>query len=190
LRQANGLVSGQSGTRLELANVCMRVGKFQEARGILGDLSSRPESPDAGAAKQCRDWLVLAETRAYIRSELAAIAGVGDPGPDRAIAKTGSFPTAPRLRTPGVGEQRRLGLLDAVDCAGAEFIARVSTRSGPVSVVTASLPGVHLFSARDDVSGALACGPRPQREAVYVTWKGDHELVAIEFLPQDLQPGR
>jgi Flp pilus assembly protein TadD len=190
LRQANRLEPGQSGTRLELANVCLRVGKFQEARGILDGLSSGPESPDAGAARLCRDWLALAETRAQVRSELAEIAGLPDPGPDRAIAKTGSFPSAPRLRTPGVGEERRLGLLDAVDCPGADFIARVSTRSGPVSVLTASLARVHLFSARDDVSGVLACGPRPQREAVYVTWKGDHQLVAIEFLPLDLQPGR
>jgi Flp pilus assembly protein TadD len=190
LRQANGLEPGQSVTRLELANVCLRVGKFQEARGLLDDLSSKPGTPDAVPVRQCRDWLVLAETRGRIRSELAEIAGLRDPGLDRTIAKTGSFPSAPRLRAAGAGEEQRLGLLDAVDCPGAEFIARVSTRSGPVSLVTVSLPSVHLSSAREDVVGSLACGPRPRREAVSVTWKGDHQLVAIEFLPQDLQPGR
>jgi tetratricopeptide (TPR) repeat protein len=190
LRQATGRGLGQPGTRLELANVCLRVGKFQEARGILDDPSSRPEPPGAAGAKQCFGWLLLAETRARIRSELAEIAGVRDAGPDAAIARTGSFPSPPRFRTPEPGEQRRLGLLDAVDCSGAEFIAVVSTRSGPLSLVTSSLPSVHLSSARDDVSGSLACGPRSRREAVYVTWKGEDQLVSIEFLPQDLQPGR
>jgi hypothetical protein len=121
---------------------------------------------------------------------LATIAGLPDAGPDRAIARTGTFPSSPPFRTPGASEERRLGLLDAVDCSGAEFIARVSTLAGPVSASTASLAGVHLSSARDDVKGALPCGLRAGREAVYVTWKGDHQLVAIEFLPADLQPGR
>ncbi len=190
LRRASGLEPGQSITRLELANVCLRVGKFDEAREILDDLSSRRESLDAGLATRCRDWLVLAEARARIRAELAEIAGLRDAGPDQAIARTGSFPVPFRVRAPNVGEERRLGLLDAVDCPGGQFVVRVTTRSGPVSLVTASLPSVHLSSARDDVSGSLACGPRARREAVYVTWKSDHQLVALEFLPQDLQPGR
>jgi hypothetical protein len=103
---------------------------------------------------------------------------------------TGTFPMPPRVRTPGAGEERRLGLLDAVDCVGAEYIARVSTRAGRVSASTASLTSVHLSSARDDVKGALPCGARQGREPVYLTWKGDRRLVAIEFLPEDLQPGR
>ena len=190
LRQASGRDPRQPGTRLELANVCLRVGKFQEAREILTGLSAASDSRVAQTAKRCLEWLVLAEARARVRAELAEIAGMPDAGPDRAIGRTGAFPSPPRLRTPGAGEERRLGLLDAVDCPGAEFIVRVSARSGPVNASTTSLAGVHLSSARDDVKGALPCGVRRGREAVYVTWKGDHRLVAIEFLPEDLQPGR
>jgi Flp pilus assembly protein TadD len=190
LRQAGARDSRQAGTRLELANVCLRVGKFQEAREILDGLASTPGSGYARTAEQCLEWLRLAEARAQLRAELAQIAGLSDAGPDRAIMKTSSFPSAPRLRTPAAGDERRLGLLDAVDCPGAEFIARVSTLGGPVSASTASLAGVHLSSPRDDVKGALPCGARAGREAVYVTWKGDRQLVAIEFLPADLQPGR
>jgi tetratricopeptide (TPR) repeat protein len=190
LRRANALEPGQSGTRLELANVCLRVGQFDEAREILDDLASRRDSPHLDMARLVRDWLVLAEARARIRAELAGIAGLRDAGPDLAIARTGSFPAPFRVRAPGVGEEQRLGLLDAIDCPGAQFVARVTTRSGPLSLVTASLAGVHLSSARDDVSGALACGARAQREAVYVTWKNADQLVALEFLPRDLQPGR
>ena len=190
LRQASGRDARQPATRLELANVCLRIGKFQEAREILSGLVAGSDSLVAPSARRCLEWLGLAEARARLRAELAAIAGLSDAGPDRAIARTGSFLSPPRLRTPGAGEERRLGLLDAVDCPGAEFIARVSTLDGAVSMSTASLAGVHLSSARDDVKGALPCGVRQGREPVYVTWKGDHQLVAIEFLPEDLQPGR
>ena len=191
LRQASDQDRDQPGTRLELANVCLRIGKFQEARDILsGPGRAGSDSLVAGTARRCLEWLGLAEARARLRAELAAIAGLPDAGPDQAIARTGAFPSPPRLRTPGAAEERRLGLLDAVDCVGATFVARVSTLAGPVSVSTASLAGVHLSSARDDVKGALPCGVRQDREPVYVTWKGDHQLVAIEFLPDDLQPGR
>jgi len=190
LRQASDRDGGQAGTRLELANVCLRIGKFDEARAILSGLSAGSDPLVAQTARRCLEWLGLAEARAQLRAELAQIAGLSDAGPDRAIVKTSSFPSPPRLRTPGAGEDRRLGLLDAVDCPGAEFIARVSTLAGPVSLSTASLSGVHLSTARSDVTGALPCGARPGREAVYVTWKGGYQLVALEFLPADLQPAR
>jgi Tfp pilus assembly protein PilF len=190
LRQASTRDLRQADARLELANVCLRVGKFQEAREILDGLTSTPGSGYAQVAMRCLEWLGLAEARARLRSDLASIAGLPDAGPDRAIARTGSFPSPPRLRTPGAGEERRLGLLDAVDCPGVQYIARVTTLAGPVSASTTSLASVHLSSARDDVKGALPCGARQGREAVYVTWKGDRQLVAIEFLPADLQPGR
>ena len=190
LRQAGARDPRQAGTKLELANVCLRVGKFQEAREILDGLASTPGSGYVQVAVRCLEWLRLAEARAQLRAELAQIAGLRDAGPDGAIRKTGSFPSPPRVRAPGAGEERRLGLLDAVDCPGGTFVARVSTRSGPVSLSTVALSGVHLSTARSDVTGALPCGPRAGREAVYVTWKGDHQLVALEFLPDDLQPGR
>jgi Flp pilus assembly protein TadD len=190
LRQAGARDPRQAGTRLELANVCLRIGKFSEARDLLSGLLAGSDPLAAQTARRCLLWLDLAEARARLRAELATIAGLHDAGPDTAIARTGSFPSPPRLRTPGAGEERRLGLLDAVDCPGAEFIARVSTLAGPVSPSTGSLSSVHLSSARDDVKGALPCGARQGREAVYVTWKGGHQLVAIEFLPADLQPAR
>ena len=190
LRQARARDSRQTGAALELANVCLRVGRFQEARAILAGLISGSDPSLVQNARRCAEWVALAEARAGMRAELAEIAGLSDVGPDWAISRTGSFPMPPRVRTPGAGEERRLGLLDAVDCVGAEYIARVSSRSGRLSLATSSLSGVHLSSARDDVKGALPCGAREGREPVYVTWKGDHQLVAIEFLPEDLQPGR
>jgi hypothetical protein len=167
--------------------VCLRIGKFEEARRILDALLANPASPDLRAATQCLDWLPLAQARAATRSELAEIAGLREAGPDLAIARTGSFPSAPRLRTPGVREERRLGLLDAVDCDDTTFTVRVSTRSGPLHLMTNALGSVHLSSARNDVTESLPCGPRLVREAVFVTWTGDRQLVAIEFLPDDLQ---
>ena len=188
LRRAAAAEPNEPGARLELANVCLRIGKFDEARQILDAFSADAASPDIQAAKQFLNWLPVAEARAAMRAELAEIGGLSQTSPDPAIARTGSFPPTPRLRTPSVGEERRLGLLDAVDCADTEFVVRVSTRSGPLRLTTTSLGSVHLSSARANVSGALTCGPRPAREAIFVTWTGDRQLLAIEFLPADLQP--
>jgi len=190
LRRADVLEPGRPGIQLELANVCLRLRKFDEARSLLTEALSKstPASADAAAARQRREWLGLAEERARVRAELAEASGADDPGADRAIANTGSFPLPPRLRALGAGEERRLGLLDSVDCVGGEFVVRVTTRSGPVNARTAALASVHLSSARDDVSGSVGCGPRQRREAVYVTWKGEQQLVALEFLPADLSP--
>jgi tetratricopeptide (TPR) repeat protein len=187
LRNAAELEPTRFTTQLELANVSLRLGKFDEARAILRAQTARAEAHDVAILGQRRGWLAMAEARASVREELADAAGLPDAGRDRAIERTGSFPVPPQLRTPGVGEERVLGLLDAVDCVGPGFVAKVTTRSGPVSLAASSFASVHLASARDDVSGALPCGPRPRREAVYVTWATDHKLVAIEFLPKDLQ---
>jgi Flp pilus assembly protein TadD len=174
--------------RLELANVGMRLGKFDEARRALDSIAADPKSFDTRAAKLCLDWLPVAQARAEVRAELAAIAGLPSAGLDSGISRTGFFPPAPRPRTPGAGEERRLALLDAVECGDKAFVIRVSTRSGSLRLTTTALGKVHLSSAREDVTGSLPCGPRPAREAVYVTWAGDHQLVALEFLPSDLQP--
>lgn len=188
LRRAAAAEPEAPGTRLELANVCLRVGKFDEARRLLDALLAPPASPHVRAARQCLDWLPVAEVRAAMRAELAEAARLRDAGPDPAIARTGLFPPAPRLRTLNPGDERRLGLLDAVECSDTTFTIRVSTSAGPLTLTTTSLGRAHLSSARSDVTDSIPCGPRPAREAVYVTWTGENQLVAIEFLPADLQP--
>jgi len=188
LRRALSIAPTQFATRIELADVCIRVAKFEEARDILARLASRVDSAQSDAVDQHRGWLAMAEARARLRAELATAAGLPGPGRDRAIERTGTFPAPPGLRAPLVGERRLVGLLDAIDCVNGTVVARVTTASGPSRFNAASLAAVEVATFREDVGGTLACGVRERREPVYVTWTGDHRMVAIEFLPEDLAP--
>jgi hypothetical protein len=132
----------------------------------------------------------MAEARARLRAELATAAGLPGTSPDRAIERTGSFPSPPGLRAPRIGEQRLAGLLDALDCANGLVVARVTTASGPARFNAASLDEVLIATYREDVGQVVSCGVRDRREAVYLTWRGDHQMVAIEFLPEDLALSR
>jgi Flp pilus assembly protein TadD len=188
LRRAAELAPSRFPTQFELANVCLRVGKFDEARAILDKLAVRADGSVREALDQRRGWLAMAEARASVRAELAAAAGLARPGPDAAIARTGSFPVPPEFRAPRPGEQRAVALFDAVECAPQGLVFRATTRSGPIRLAAGNLAGVHVASARQGATSPLSCGPRGNREAVYVTWRANRELVAIEFLPEDLAP--
>jgi tetratricopeptide (TPR) repeat protein len=189
----------QRRTELELADVCLRLGKFDEARGILSHLATQPDD----AVAQRRGWLAMAEARNHLRSELAEAAGLPGPGPDRGIERTGTFPSPPAFRAPRGLEQRRAGLLDGFECTDRGITARVTSAGGPLRLTADGFGEVEVISYRADRERQVVCGPRPGREPVLVTWtpgaaiappRGatptDGRLVAVEFLPADLGPDR
>jgi tetratricopeptide (TPR) repeat protein len=190
LRRATELAPTRFPTQVELADVCFRLGRFDEARRILAALAARAEGDQVEVVEQRRRWLAMAEARAALRAELAAAAGIQDVGRDTSIAQTGIFPMSPELRMPRAGEQRAAGLLDAIACAGPGIVAHVTTRTGALALSASSLSEVYVATARPEVGGVLPCGARERREAVYVTWTAGQRLVAIEFLPVEYQPGR
>jgi tetratricopeptide (TPR) repeat protein len=188
LRRAVELAPAWFPAQVELADVCLRTGKFDESRRIMARLASRATGSQSEAVDQRRGWLAMAEARASVRTELAALAGLAEPGPDPALDRTGTFPAPRAFRAPLPGDQRALGIVERVDCVDDGIAASVVTKAGRLELTAAGMSEVHLASARQDVNGSLPCGPHPRREAVYVTWRGDHELVALEFLPEDLNP--
>jgi tetratricopeptide (TPR) repeat protein len=190
LRRAGELAPAKFPTQVELADACLRLGKFDDARSILKRLAVTAERDQIDIVDQRRHWLALAEERAALRADLAAAAGTAAPGRDPGLAQTGRFPLPPELRQPAAGEQRAAGLIQALDCTNTGIVVHVRTRDGLVSLAAASLGQVHLASARPEIGGTLSCGPRPAREAVYVTWASGRRLVALEFLPVLFQPDR
>jgi Flp pilus assembly protein TadD len=188
LRRATRLAPARFSTQLELADVCLRVGEFDEGREILAAIRTRAQGAQLDAVAQRAHWLAMAEVRAGLRAELAAAAGLQASGPDPGLRRTGIFPKPPSLRNLLPGEQRVAGLLDSIDCSTTGIVVRMTTKAGPLAVKARTLSGVHLASARDDAGGVMGCGARERREAVYVTWSGDRQLVAIEFLPAEFQP--
>jgi tetratricopeptide (TPR) repeat protein len=189
LRRAAELAPSRFPTQLEVAETCFRRGGFDEAREILRRLSAGATVDQLDMIAQRSRWLTLAEERSSLRAELAAAAGLAA-GPDPGVAQTGRFPMPPTLRPVRTGEQRVAGLLDGIDCTSVGVSARLTTASGTRTFTARSLDEVYLASARSDVSGALSCGVREGREAVYATGTADRRLVAIEFLPAEFQPRR
>jgi tetratricopeptide (TPR) repeat protein len=188
LRRAAERSPSRFPTQFELANVCLRVGKFQEARAILVRLGARADGSLKEAVDQRLGWVAMAEARASLRAELAAAAKLPVEDHDPGIARTGSFPMPPAFRAPRAGEERAAALFDALDCSPSGITVRVTTKTGPVRVFTPSLSDVHVASARRDALAPLACGPRGLREPVYITWTRGMQLVGLEFLPEDLAP--
>ena len=209
LRLAIERAPGRRPTELELADVCLRVGRFDEARRLLGPVG-RQDTPasraptDAGSANddglaQRLGWVAMAEARTRIREELAAAAGLPNAGPDTGITRTGRFPVPTPNRALAVGEHRQLGWLDAIACSGGSLLATVTTVSGVRTFLSPSAHDVAVTTYRDDAERELPCGPRANREAVSVIWRdessqaggvgrADGRLVALEFLPPDLAP--
>jgi tetratricopeptide (TPR) repeat protein len=190
LRRASSFVPARTSTEIELADVFTRLGRFDEARDILSRLAAATEGPDADTVARHRGWLVMAEARARLRAELATAAGLTGASRDRAIERTGRFPKPTGFRAPRAGEQRLAGLLDALDCTHGGIVARLTTALGVIRFDAGSLDEVDVATSREDAGRTLSCGVMERREAVYVTWRGDHHMVAIEFLPEDLAPGR
>ena len=98
--------------------------------------------------------------------------------------------TKPLFRDIEAGEQRVEGTLERIVCpAGAPVVFHVRTATGADTFQAAKFEAVDFITYRDDLSGALTCGPLKEPMPVYVTWRQGtaplaRQAVAIEFLPK------
>ncbi len=208
LRRSMALSPGQTRTTVALADVFIRRGKFDEARKLLGPMIARPSYPgEADVARSQLEWLSRVEAQARQREEIARISGqpaseasASTPTPStssgaRSNASAGGF--SPVYRTIGTDEQRQLGVLQTIDCGPHGMVLEIKTSNGSMRFHAARFEDVEFLTYRDDLRGAVMCGPRPNPEAVYLTWKpiSDEILpaplgkingraVAVEFLPK------
>jgi hypothetical protein len=119
--------------------------------------------------------------------------GVPAPG----SARTGaSSRLVPVLRTVGAGETREAGILQEIACSPAAIVLQVKLLDGVRRIGAPKFEQIAFISYRDDLAGGVACGPRREPEAVYVTWRPegppgtDGRAVAVEFLPDGFTPER
>jgi tetratricopeptide (TPR) repeat protein len=210
LRQALERAPGRRAAELELADVCLRVGRYAEARRLLGPVGRQDAAAERALGStepvneeivaQRLGWVTMAEARARMRDELATAAGLSNAGPDIGIARTGRFPMPTIDRALVAGEHRQLGWLDAVACSDNGFSATMTTTSGVRTFRAPSTRDVAVTTYRDDAGLEITCGPRANREAVSVIWReeppsagagrtpSDGRLVTLVFLPRDLAP--
>ena len=207
LRRSMALAPGQTRTTVALADVFIRRGKFNEARGLLGPMIARPSYPgEADVARSQLEWLSRAEAQAKQREEIARIASqpaseasAPTPTPSttssaRSNASASGF--SPIYRTMGTDERRQLGVLETIDCGPHGLVLEIKTSNGSMRFHAARFEDVEFLTYRDDLRGAVMCGPRANAEPVYLTWKPISEIlpaplgkingrgVAVEFLPK------
>jgi hypothetical protein len=147
--------------------------------GALVDLQNQFERPSGGGSP------AAATAASNPRSIAVPDLNAGAPPPDNPGTRF-----KPDYRALQTGEQRLEGLLERIDCeAGKPAVFRVRT-SLDVVELEGRIADVQFITFRDDLTGAVSCGPRvPMR--VYVTWHDGasprHEkvVVAVEFLPKD-----
>ena len=102
----------------------------------------------------------------------------------------------PVFRATADGEVREAGLFEGVECPRNGVILTVRLPSRVARVHARAFDQVEFFSYRSsEPPGQIACGPRPQPERVYLTYRAtggppgtDGVAVAIELLPDDYQP--
>jgi hypothetical protein len=191
LTQAHEAVPARDDYTLELARALAAAHRFADARSLVGYVIAHPHLP--GAREQALStmrWIVQIEGRVtatdQARAAAATPAAASEAGTRIETLANGRAEenVVPAYRPLQTNEQRATGLLERMDC-GANAPASASVRVGGdvVRFTAKSLDAVEFLTYRSEVDGTIRCGPRLPPDPVYVTWKDDHVLVAIEFLP-------
>jgi tetratricopeptide (TPR) repeat protein len=157
-------------------------GKYPEARSLLGRVMARSRSDPF---------------RAAVRGQLAQIVELEQAKQGRATEERTSL--TPILRKLEPGERRVFGSFEAIDCEGGTAVLQLVAEGRTLRFLIRDWEQAQFISYREDVSGAIQCGPRPAPLAVLLTWRpvragtpaGDRfagELVALEIVPQGYVP--
>jgi tetratricopeptide (TPR) repeat protein len=186
------------------ADVLVRQRQFDPARAILGELMARGRTADV--RDQART--MMGELVKYQRAVAAAQAGneavdTNARGSSRDTTATAETPSpaapgrlVPLFRNVEPGESRIFGKFVAIECSQTGITIVVELDSRVIRVRTKGFEATEFITYREDLKGAVTCGVRASRDAVYVTWKGQDsgasevqtdsivvELVPVGYLP-------
>jgi len=219
------LAPGRLDYRIQLAQIYVRQNDSAEGRRLLADLAQvKTDEAVASRARTLLDRLdeherAVAEQRAReaaAREAAAREAAAHEAALREAVVDARADPTAatsipPRLPTPDdsklptfrlrkvrTGEERAYGELVSIECgaSGVRFSLRVGSRV--IVAVAKRMEDVELAAYGNDKELAIACGPRAEPDAVYLTWRRADAAqraagivgtaVAVEFVPRDYLP--
>jgi hypothetical protein len=177
------------------ARLLARASSFAAARNVLAPLMSGAYPPEVrDNARTLMGYIVQVERAASSRSAAAAA-----PAPDTTAPSPDSSSAAPTVPSPDAerfqplyrvvesGEVRVEGVLQRIDCNGESVVMTLHTSEGQSTFSAAGLDKVDFITYRNDLTGAITCGPLKDPARVYLTWKmsaGRQAVVAIEFLPR------
>ena len=199
IARARTLAHGRYDYAFIQAQILARRGEFAAARAVIGPLMTNAYLPGVrSSASNLMGFVLDSENR-------RRIAGRDEGSPPQAFSGARSVPVpgvateSPRpaagpkfvadFREVQGGEQRFEGTLDRIDCAaGGRATFHLSEAGAPGPLEAGGLAGVDFISYRDDLRGAVSCGPLVKPMHVYVTWREgvpprrEKTVVAVEFL--------
>ena len=184
ITRARAIAPGRVDYMLLESFIHLRLGQFVAARAIVTPLTGPSASSDVRS--NARD--ILAQIDRLEQEAAEYVTRLEGRSVESGIAKSSGRVSALRRLQPD--ERRVEGLLERIDCNAKGIVFEVNVGGAAEWFAAASLRGVTLISHRDDLRGAIGCGPRITPDRVYVTWKpadspdGARRVVAVEFLPK------
>jgi tetratricopeptide (TPR) repeat protein len=184
IRRARAISPGREDYILLESFILMRRGEYLAARQILAPLTGPRYSPGARENAQA----VIEQTARLERAAAdyrARLEG-RKPASELPASDGGLVPLYRKLEP---GEQRVEGSLERIDCSTTGIVLHVSVESAIERFGAPAMSGIEFISHRDDLRGAITCGPRTPPDRIYFTWRqvdspaGTRSVVAVEFLP-------
>jgi Protein of unknown function (DUF1570) len=191
IRRARSLAPGREDYMLLESYILLRRGEYVAARSLLDVLLTPAYSASVNSNARSlieqieRAERSVAEYLAQLEGRKMPNGASSDAARREAASSRGAV-SVPVYRKTGAGEARLEGRLERISCTtdGIEFQVRVDSGIERFSATT--LDGIEFISYREDLSGAISCGPRKPPDHVYVTWRTGtiRQILAVEFLPR------
>jgi tetratricopeptide (TPR) repeat protein len=204
LRRVLDGAPGDEDVALMLAEAYLRLGRINDARGLLGPLVGRAKEPSS--KERARDLLARSaglEQQQRVRNEVAAEAPAVGAAPTAERPSTPLTDTPPSnfrpaLRDVQPGETRTYGLLTEIECQQQQIVLHVRAPGETLLLRAARFDAVDFISYRSTTPGTISCGARRPAEGIYVTWRrgeasvppgtSQGSAVAVELLPDGYVP--
>jgi tetratricopeptide (TPR) repeat protein len=179
------------------ARIHLQKGDTKTARQRLGPLMARGSTPEVKAAAR--------ELMGYVaKAEAAVASGQADtaPIPEAPRSTDAARPPAPGppppeftldLRPVADGETRVAGIIALIECGSDGLVVTVTQASGSLRLRAKTMAAVQFVSYRDDLRGAVSCGPQGTMP-VLATYRAEPDatsagvLVALEYVPAGYTP--
>jgi hypothetical protein len=188
IRRARELAPGHEHYSIWQAQFHLERREYPEARKLLAPLMSPVFPRDIrDYARSVMGQAVSAE-QAQARAAERRAAG-GDPAPQPGEQRAGPGQVRWVFRVLQPGEQRIEGTLERIECPRVGIILHVREKDRVARFTADKFDDMEFLTYRDDLSGAVQCGPRVPPDPVYITYRldpkgSDGRIVAVEFLPK------
>ena len=172
LTRAVAIAPGRLDYAFRLAEVCVRQADYAEARRLLTRLVGKAD--DYGTSEHARS--LLNQLDRFARGA----DGAGMSGGKRVVFS---------FRETRDGERRTAGRLQRIECGVSGVVVHLATGTETLDFNASQFADIEFISYRDDLTGAIGCGPREPPDMVYLTWTEPlRRIVAVEFLPKGFVP--